>query len=687
MDSLTDDELLVLKNEIKMAEALNKEELEPILVEGLRRYVGDHVPPMGMGWDIILNEVYPIVQNNLPSIFFRNPRAFLKPRSKTFIIKQRDPISGKMVSIEADSSKSAKTQEAILNYHIGYKMKYKQETRKTLLDALLFPFGVMWHGYKGDFGFTEEKSIYIKKDEVFVKRLNPLRFLKDPFVNIANIEEAKWVARIIDIPIQDLLDDEDLNVDKKLIKGYPGFGDKVGEASRQQYLQSGGGDFLQANRYLRSLIDYADKNYKDHKGARFVRVYEIFKRPTKKEAREGKKGKIILLTNEQPKPLRVNEWVIKAEGFPSKILEFNQLPDSQFGISDISTYKSIADQKNAIVNLQIRNAQENSKVWVAMAKSGTSEEDIERVKMGDQTIVLFEGETVQGKMSVTSGAGAGSSELYMLDQRIDRNLQDKSGVSDLKKGFLQSGEESAASVKIRNAGSSARPAYRQDIMKDFLTDSFTYVLELLKQFVSPDEAVRIVGSLDIQWSDNPSEEDLQAETDIELDAISMLPEDPDKEIQELQTVLQLMVEGLTQPQIATKIAQEGMTINLTPIIEQMLMRLKIRNPDVFRHIKPEESMGFASVQQLKMAQANVEAAAHGQPIQPPQPTDDHNAQAAVIAPILQLLQEAGQTNTHMFQVLSQLLQVHQALLQQQQDKQDNPGNKVPSTRKPFAVTT
>ncbi len=93
-------------------------------------------------------------------------------------------------------------------------------------------------------------------------------------------------------------------------------------------------------------------------------------------------------------------------------------------------------------------------------------------------------------------------------------------------------------------------------------------------------------------------------------------------------------------------------------------------------------MGFASVQQLKQAQANVEAAAHGQPVQPPTAQDDHNAQLGVIQPILQLLQEAGQQNTHMFQVLSQLADIHQALLEQQANE-GQPGVRATSPKKPF----
>lgn len=147
--SLSKERLNALKNEIDMAEALNKEELQPIMVENLQRYIGSYVPQFGGDWDIVLNELYPIVQNELPSIFFRNPRAFLKPRNKTYIAKKRDPVTGKMVDVEIDSAKSAKTQEAILNYDIS-QIRYKPQVRKVLLDALIFPYGVLWHGYKGN---------------------------------------------------------------------------------------------------------------------------------------------------------------------------------------------------------------------------------------------------------------------------------------------------------------------------------------------------------------------------------------------------------------------------------------------------------------------------------------------------------------------------------------------------------
>ena len=343
-----------------MSEKLLEEELEPIVAESLSRYTGTYVPIYGSDWDIVLNEVYPVIQYNLPSTFFRNPRAFLKPRHKTYIKRVRNPVSGRMEEIQGDSTKSARTQEHLLNYHIT-EIKYKREVRKVLLDAFLYPHGVLWHGYKGEFGMTEEQSFDIKDDQVFVKRISPLRFIFDPAVTVANLDEAKWVGRVIDIPLKDLLEDDKLSVDKNL-KGFKGYGDKIGRKSSQKRMLEKGKDYVPDKSNYKSLIETTDENFQKSQAARFVRCYEIFLRPTKKEKRQGKKGKILLLTNEQKKPLRENDWNIKAEGFPVKVLQFNELCDSIFGLADIDTYKNVADHKNVITNIQLRNVRKEKMI-------------------------------------------------------------------------------------------------------------------------------------------------------------------------------------------------------------------------------------------------------------------------------------------------------------------------------------
>jgi hypothetical protein len=269
-------------------------------------------------------------------------------------------------------------------------------------------------------------------------------------------------------------------------------------------------------------------------------------------------------------------------------------------------------------------------------------------------------------MTMASPSGMASSELYIIDTRVQRNIENLSGVSDLRKGFLQSGEESATSVQIRNAGSSARPAYRQDIMADFLKASVKYLLQLEKQYTTPKEAVRIVGTLDVQWSDKPTKEDIQADVDVDIDVVSMLPEDPERELRNLRETLILFSQAIQSPAIMAKIQQEGKTINISPLIEQILMRMKIKNPDIYRNIEPQESEGYASIQQMREAQQNVlSTVSQGQIAIPPQEGDDHRVKIEIYSMFAQLIQAMGKKA----EVLEQLIMLQQSMLEQEMAKE------------------
>ena len=370
-----------------MAEKVNESLLLPQAREAIQRYTSRFVPNIAHDWDIVLNEIYPIIQQELATIYFRNPRVFLKPRSKFFTAKKLNPATGMKEEVFLDSEKSAKTQEAILNYTLS-EIGYKTEIRRCLFDALLLKHGVLWHGFKGDFGMTEEQSLTIKNEKVFVKRLSPMQFIFDPAVTIANLDEAAWIGRWFMVPREDILEDDKLDVDKKSLKGQNGFGLKVVEEGieRGNDLKSTAAGMMGQQR---TILDFTDNQFRQSALSKFIKVYEIMKRPTKKEIRDNKKGKVILYTHEQAEPLRVSAWPYKAEGWNVRVLQFNEIVDAMFGMSDLEVYGPIVDQKNAVINLQLRNAQENSKLWVAIAKDGANEEDLDKVKVGDQTVIFL----------------------------------------------------------------------------------------------------------------------------------------------------------------------------------------------------------------------------------------------------------------------------------------------------------
>jgi hypothetical protein len=278
-------------------------------------------------------------------------------------------------------------------------------------------------------------------------------------------------------------------------------------------------------------------------------------------------------------------------------------------------------------------------------------------------------------MAIMSASVGHSQELYLIDQRIQKNIEDKSGVTDLKRGSLQSGEESAASVKIRNAGGSSRPMYRQDLMSDFLRESFHYINQLNKQFVTIMDAVRIIGSLDLEWSDEPDIDDLQADTDVEIDAISMLPENPETEAQRYLSLLQLAVDSLSNPAFVAKISEEGKKFELTPLIEQVLIRNRIRNPNIFRNIKPEEAGGVVQVNELRAAQQNLDAILQGQqPPSMPAPGQDHMARIEIYKVAAIIAAKSG--NQKVAMMLQQLIQLQAQVYEEEQSKQAQVGRRV-----------
>lgn len=673
----SDMELLKIRSEVHMSEKLIELELKPTIQRNLERYTGYYFPDCYDDWEVMINEYYPIVETSKPAIFFRNPRAFLKPRNKTYIASRRNPETLQMEDVQIDSTKSAKTQEAVLNYILS-EINYKREVRRCNFDGHVMPYAVLWHGFKGNFGMTEERSFYIKKKSLFVKRLSPLRFVWDPCVTIANIDEARWVGRSFDVPLQDILEDDTLDVDKKVLKGKVGYGNKVNE------IKQNGTDFVETTPIAsRVLADFANEKYKNSAYSRFVTVYEIFQRPTPKQSRDGEKGRVWLLTDEQDKPLRVSKWPYKDDGWPVEILQFNEVQDSMLGLSDFDTYAPIVNQENIIINQQLRNAKQLNLAIIAASKSGmANEEDQNKMTVGKNKIILYDEDNVQGKLSVVSAAGGSSQELYMIDQRIGMKLDKVSGVNDLRTGAPpKSGEESATSVQLRSQGSSSRPAYRQDIMQDFLKASILKLNHYNKQFMTVEDAVRIMGSTDIEWSENPTKEEIQADVDVELDVYSMLPENPAQELQELQVALGMAIDAIRDPQISTKIAQEGKTIQLTPLIDQILMRLKIRNPDVFRNIKPEESQGFVSVAEVRAAKDNVNAALAGQqPPSPPAEGQDHRARLEMYSEVKTILDSIQQES----EVLNQLIQLQLAIMEQEMGKEAEPG-KLVSNLKPFGM--
>jgi len=167
-----------LWNEIVVCEKKIQNEVVPVMTDAVMAYTGQRINPHNQDFTIVLNDVFPIVQQKLPFLFFRKPRAFVKPRRKHVFITKRNENTGEKEKVRVDGTKLAKTTEAALNWDL-HESGFEEEMDKISLDLALFPHTYLWQSYNAEFGIRNDESMFVKQDRVFQKRIRPDLFLWD----------------------------------------------------------------------------------------------------------------------------------------------------------------------------------------------------------------------------------------------------------------------------------------------------------------------------------------------------------------------------------------------------------------------------------------------------------------------------------------------------------------------------
>ncbi len=657
-----------LWQEIRLSEKIIETELIPKMRESLTRYTGDFVPRMAKGWDILINEAYTNIQLNLPSTFFQAPHIFCRAETKQFIVKEFDPIQQRRVEVVKDSTKSCRIQEGLHNYLLE-EINYKDEIRQVNLDAHLFPYGVSWKGYHGEFGIGDDGSIDLKKEEIFYKRWRPDWLFWDPAAT--NMKTARWIARKIELPLEDVVANKRFKVSKEL-RGKQGFQNLVGQnksrpksGQDEKIIHPSGGS-------LDTLINFASEQFRQSSRSQFIELFEVWHRPSQEERAEGKKGVILMLTREQDKPLEEKKWQYDMEGWPANVLAYSPLNDRFVGLSELLVYADQMDEKNAIRNAQLQNAESNANVTLVVDGNSVPPETQRKWREGDNKIIVAtpaNGDIRSAAMFLSPQQV--SSEFYAFDRKNQEDLDKISGISDLRRGIKPPGEETAFAAQQRAAGAAARPLYKVDLMKDFILRDQKQFNQLMKQYFPIDKVIKITGDLAPEWIDDYTKEDIQAEVGFDLDVISMLPPNPDKEAQNLTNVLNLMLGALGNPAVMKKIMSEGNTFNVSPIIQKLLENLNVLDPEIFRPVRAEESKGFVSVSELEAAEANVNAIMKGTPFDqipsPPEEGQDHEARIRVYTSTLRIFSQ-GAKESPIVVALAKLIQIQQQIAKEESKK-------------------
>lgn len=622
----TVDEITSLWNQINLTEQVIKNQVVPSYIESLSHYIGETSFKLHNmdEVDVALNDTFPIVQQKLPFLFFRRPRAFVKPRRKFVLVTKTNPITGQREKIRVDGSKLARTTEHALNWNL-HESGFEEEMDRVSLDLALSPYAVLWQSYAGKFGLRQDETMYVKEDSIFQKRIRPDLFLWD--TEGTHEEEWSWVGRKTLVKLEDVLDDPRYSSEKRRLEGSVGFGDPLRKSQGSDAINIG----------PRVMSDLLDSSFKESIQSRRVWLYEIWQKPRLRDRLKGRRGKVFVLARDLPKPLFEDSWPLKQEGFPCELFRINPLNDSTLGIPDPKTYLEVVKEKQIETNLILRNLKQNSNLKVILNGSKFDESDVRKFVEGESAVLLSRDPLQQGDVTSLQ-AGSVPSAAFQVAQNTDMQLQKQSAITQTRQGIKPPGEITATQAEILERGLESRPTLHQKLISRTLKKLMRKRVQLMKQFFKRQDIVPVMGTLDFEWSDEFSNDDITDEVDIEVDLVSMLPENPAVEIRNLLDMLRIMSDAMANPAIITKIQQEGHMFNFTPFIEQLLLRMNLRNEEMFRPVRPEEGEGFSPNSSLLLARQRAIRAIITGEFDPPQPGENHDVMLSVYQSLLQLLQ-------------------------------------------------
>ena len=584
--TFTKDESFVMKNLVQMAREKRDAIITPLyekgsaLYQGLNPASGDALTSQEF---INVNTVYADTEVLKPALFFRNPKIFITPKSPFFIATRTDPLTGQKQQVKMDGPRAAHTVEIGVNYNFREK-NFEKEAKKCVADAILTPMGIIMVGYNTEFGVDEQENEFIKEEDIFFKWQDPRLFLIDPEADC--ISNARWCGREIFMPMEDFVDNQryKASVRKEVREGR-------GLVGFQQTMKTPQAQSV--------LIDKADSLFREHSSAKRVHLIELWIKPTMEERRKLRKeqqgGKVVVIVQGIDEPAVVDKWPFKMDGFPWAEIVLHPINSEFYGMPSWLPYEQQLIEKNKIRTYQLENAKMHGNLKTYVDKDKVDEEARKRAASGTPEIVEVQGPP--GQAVFQPGIPNVSVEFYRVDEKVNKDQENISGISDVKRGALARRAETATQANIQDRSSNTRTDYNRQDVADWIQTIARKVIQLMKQFYDTERIIRVVGSTEIEWSDNFSKSDITDEVDIEVDVATLQPiNDPIRQRQALD-LLQLSIQAISNPQVLQKLISEGANISLSEMIKELLKTLEIKNERIFQTGQQQSNLAILGQQQ------------------------------------------------------------------------------------------
>ncbi len=514
----------------------------------------------------ILNIVYPIVKNVIPTLYWKNPYINAIPK-------------------RVEDEDSAGYVSAILNYYLN-ELNLKNINKQIIFDAYVIGMGICKIGYTTKFGTNpteenisqekkereksksmglleklglrkpkeEEKPLqnpeldeFIRSESPFVTWISPFDFVIDPRAN--SIATAQWVAHRIRKTLKTVKANKDYKNTEKL-EGTP-----ISESLDKNIPEILLDDF--------KTIDIYEIHYKTDEG---IYILTLAKDGQRHEALDHKKS------------------IYEMDGFQFEELTFNKHNHRLYPKSDIDIFKSLQDRMNLTfegildqVDKYVPKLFVNETAVTEAGKRALVDGNVGAIVYtnSDPNNVVKEGNFVQLKADL----------VILIDKFMDIIMLE-TGMTKAQLMGLTSAE-TATEAQIGQAGMNLRLSDKLDAVSDFSSRQSRKLWQVIRQFVDLEEIQLITGESGIdevtgqpKFSWMPDIDSIISEKlakgeyrfDIEVGST----EKPDLPIlrKQIENMSQLLMgEGVLQA-----FQMQGYKINIAEIFKRYLKLF----PDVFK---------------------------------------------------------------------------------------------------------
>lgn len=513
---------------------------------------------------IVFNEIGTIVQSILPFLVKRMPKIKCKPN-------------------RAEEAISSILQEKVANYN-WRKFKYQEQLKLGVLDLLIIGNMFTKSGYKLEPDLTKKGTgnityaDFIKADNPFAVRIAPHLVLFDMDSPYHSLDSARWCVEIQFAHPGDILGDESMNKQNIIDEIATGkYKPESVQSLMKSHIPTASWDEMpdgEDERWIRLL--YWDKKFDEH----------------------------MIFIHGVPFPIHEVENPFKGilDGFPIHHSKLIDIPNDPFGIG----IPAWIEDPQYELNRHATKVFQHRRRHMGGQYNYVGVDEVERVKHQNGESVI-----TQSPDSITPIPVAPlPHDDYATLDLIKTAIRDYSAWSEFARSGMLQDRASATQANIVQSNLTARVDYMVSIVDEHVIRMARDMLALVKAFWAGEKVVELTGPMGQYWgkmTGNPagpdgryfveySQEDIQGESDIEIESTSAERWNPQMERQQRMSLLQAAA------QLKQLISMEGQDISIAEMLKWVLEAFPDKDVGRFFPIANIQSAPLQPVTELQLKQ-------------------------------------------------------------------------------------